>query len=230
MSLQQPERGEDWAKPFKKVTVQAGPLKGARYGDISFEDLKKSARSYRSDPRFNQYAKRIISEKALGNAQDSESAKNEKSSTSCRCCSWKRTLEWGTWLLLKSRGRIFLFSLALVVLLLLMSRPLFYVVCAKGLRVVVRLILRRSVGLLVLLIDSILDEAAASIEAGLLTPPSPPETATVADNPVRLEIQQYNAMSLLLMNSLFTLAGILMGRHWRARATAARPPTRLNLV
>ena len=62
MSSQLPGHGEDWTKRFRKVTVAGGPLKGARYSEVSVEDLERSARSYRADPRFNQYAKRMVTQ------------------------------------------------------------------------------------------------------------------------------------------------------------------------
>ena len=45
--------------------------------DVGWEDLKKAARSYRSDPRFNQFAKRRLSEQAFGN-QSAHSPAAEK--------------------------------------------------------------------------------------------------------------------------------------------------------
>ena len=123
------------------------------------EDLKRSARSYRADPRFNQYAKRMVSEMALGDANSASNAKKNASETPSRWCSWRRAREWGSWILLKVKGKIFLAIFTCMVLLLVLSRPLFYAVFARCLRVVVRLALRRSVGLLVILIDALLDEA-----------------------------------------------------------------------
>lgn len=219
MSSRQHGNGEDWTKALRKVTVQAGPLKGARYGDVSFDDLN---RSYRADPRFNQYAKRMVSERALGNAPNPEQIGVEQNSARYRCCSWKRTLEW------KTRGRVLLASVACLITLLILSRPLFYIVFARSLKVLVRVALRRSVGLLVLLIDSILDEAAASLEAGLLAAPTAPlepsVTPAVFDQQTRFEIQQQHTVMSLLINGLFTLVGIILGRHWHGF------PTRLHVA
>lgn len=68
MSSDQLEHGADLRRQFKKTVIQAGYLKGARYLDVGLEDLKKAARSYRGEPRFNQFAKRALAEKLL--AQD----------------------------------------------------------------------------------------------------------------------------------------------------------------
>lgn len=215
---------------MKKVTVQAGPLKGARYGDICLEDLRKSARAYRADPRFHQYAKRMMSERALGAAPNSVPPLDREPVGSRRCCPWKKTLEWGAWVFCKTRGRIVLATVFSLLLLLILSRPLFYVVFAKGLKVLIRVTLRRSVGLLVLLIDAILDEAAESLEAGLLSSPTSSDTTARSDNQERFEVQQQHTIMALLVNCLFTLAGVILGRHWHGGVAAARIPNRLRVA
>lgn len=60
------ETTADLKKQFRKTVIAGGSLKGARYLDVSAEDLAKAARSYRSDPRFQQFAKRWIASKTLG--------------------------------------------------------------------------------------------------------------------------------------------------------------------
>ena len=45
--------------------MAGGPLKGARFTDVGWNDLKKAAKQYKADPRFNQYAKRCLSELIL---------------------------------------------------------------------------------------------------------------------------------------------------------------------
>ena len=49
---------------------------------------------------------------------------------------------------------------------------MFYVIIAKALTLSIRLALRRSLGLIVILLDAILDEAAAQLEANLIHAPS----------------------------------------------------------
>lgn len=99
MSLQLLDSGED-LKQFKKVVITAGPLKGARYTDVCHDDLRKAARSYKHDPRFNQYAKRVMSEKALGNKSsiDTTSQSSRTWRTSCS--------EWVAWIVSRARGRV----------------------------------------------------------------------------------------------------------------------------
>ena len=56
---------EGWDKAFRRAIVAGGPLKGARFTDVGWNDLKKAAKQYKADPCFNQYAKRCLSERAF---------------------------------------------------------------------------------------------------------------------------------------------------------------------
>ena len=94
--------GEDWQKQLRKVVVSAGPLKGARYPEVSWEDLRRAAKSYKQDPRFCQYAKRMMSEKALG----SRPAQPQTASRTWR----KMGAEWLMWGLAKAKGKAVLFT------------------------------------------------------------------------------------------------------------------------
>ena len=155
--------GEDWQKQFRKVVVSAGPLKGARYPEVSWEDLRRAAKSYKQDPRFCQYAKRMMSEKALG----SRPAQPQTASRTWR----KMGAEWLMWGLAKAKGKAVLFTFLALLACMLISRPLFYVVMAKSLTMGIRLVLRGSFGLVIIVIDATLDEVAANLEASLLTQP-----------------------------------------------------------
>lgn len=229
MSSPQFEVGAEDLKQFKKLTVAAGPLKGARYPEVCWSDLRKAAKSYKQDPRFNQYAKRMMSERALGAASKGDDKPNESAKT------WKMWItEWAVWLFVKAKGKALLALCLGFLTLLLLSRPLFYVVLTRSLTMAVRLLLRRSVGLVVLLMDAILDEAAANSEASLISPPVVHNTP-VSSNVQAFEVQQYHSYSMVLFHIFFTCLGALLGRHlprnqvYRA-PHAARPPDRLRVV
>ena len=52
------EGGAPLMKKFKRAVIQAGPLKGARYTDVSESDIRRGAKAYRGDPqRFAQFCK-----------------------------------------------------------------------------------------------------------------------------------------------------------------------------
>ena len=131
MPSQPLEPGED-LKQFRQVIVNAGPLKGARYTDVCLDDLRKAAKSYKEDPRFNQYAKRVMSEKALGNVKPEVAAADGPKTwkTLCR--------EWAACTVSKVKGKTLWAFFALLIYCILLSRLLFYVVVAKSVTVVVR--------------------------------------------------------------------------------------------
>ena len=92
MPSQPPDPGGEWLKQFRKVEVAAGPLKGARFTEVSWEDLKKAAKSYKQDARINQFAKRMLSERALGPGKGPEDAAPQVPK------SWRsRASEWLIW-------------------------------------------------------------------------------------------------------------------------------------
>ena len=106
MSLAPLEHGASLRRQFKKAEVAAGSLKGARYLDVGWEDLKKAAKSYKSDPRFNQFAKRCVSERALASegahvdAQEGNSDGHAGVRLGSIC---KRVMSWT---FCKAKGRI----------------------------------------------------------------------------------------------------------------------------
>ena len=226
MSSQPCEDGESWDKQFKRAVVAGGPLKGARYTDVGWDDLRKAAKSYRGDARFNQYAKRCLSERAF--AIKSESAESDAKGNRCRhSCSWF-CMKAATWVLAKARVKLGLVIIVSLIMLLLLSRPLFYVVVAKTLSLSVKLFLRRSIGLLVVLLDAILDEAAASLETQLISQPTV-ITASTSQVP-QYELQQINTWPSLLIHGLCMLVGALLGNRMQRAQVPPRYPTRLRVV
>ena len=174
---------------------------------MSWEDLRKAARSYKQDPRFNQYAKRMMSEKALGRASSSSEP------TTAHSSSWKHKChDWLLWGWSKAKGRFGLACFLSLLFFLLLSRPLFYVVLAKSTAVAVRLMLRRSIGFLVTILDAILDEAAAHLEASLLTPPVQ-NTAHPSVTGPAFDLQQQLSFHAYFMHAVFTILGLVLGRH-----------------
>lgn len=191
---------------------------------MCWEDLRKAAKSYKHDPRFNQYAKRMMSEKALGSTKPETAIQDNAKTWKTRCS------EWLSWFVSKAKGRTILVLLLCLGALLLLSRPLFYVVVAKTLTIAVRMMLRRSVGLIVLLLDAILDEAAANLEASLLTAP-PVQPMHTDQPPHTFQVQQHSTYVTILMHFLFTAVGAVLGRHWRAQVIVRpAPPTRLRVA
>ena len=47
-------------KPGRQAVVKGGPLNGARYLDVSEEQLRKAAKNYCADARFKQFAEQAV--------------------------------------------------------------------------------------------------------------------------------------------------------------------------
>ena len=209
--------------------MTGGPLHGAKYLDVGWEDLRKSARQYKTDPRFNQFAKRCLSERAFGE-EVSSTRSAVTPNLSLRAYAFAKSIV--LWVIARAKVKTGITLMMLLLIFILLSRPMFYSVLARALAVSLKAVLRRSIGLIVLIMDAILDEAAASLEASLITSPSPvrlPEYMPAQQPPAPRTIYDF------FWHGIFTMLGILIG-HRLPRATHAarndepRLPTRLRVV
>lgn len=211
------------------MTVTGGPLHGARCLDIGWRDIQKAAKSYKSDPRFNQFAKRAVSERALGKIDPSSSI-HDKSKLTWKAFFVEQCKSWFGWLVGRAKVKIGVTLLLCLLIFIILSRPLFYTVLAKSLALSIRLSLRRSIGFIAMLIDALLDEAANSLEAALLVPPNHqdvnPMTAPQFPPTAPGNFHEF------LVRGLLTLIGILIGHRLprAGRFDRNAPPTRLRVV
>ena len=195
---------------------------------MSWEDLRKAAKSYKSDPRFNQFAKRVLSEKALGTESLATVTSQPSNLTwSQLFMSYLKLLPGWIWNRAKLRLGLSLFIC--IILVIVLSRPLFYTLAAKSLVLSIRVALRRSIGLLILLVDAILDEAASSLETALIVPPAGPAAQQILNAQVSTPPRTFHE---LIMNALFTAIGLLIGHRLprAARLDRNQLPTRLRVV
>lgn len=139
-------------------------------------------------------------------------------------------------MLSRARGKLLFMMFIAGLLLLIIPRPLFYIVLARGVSVGIKLMLRRSVGFLIIVIDSILNEAAYALEARLISPPPHVVTQTRAGNTAPTpntynpyEIQPQHTLMELLLHGFFIFIGAILGRHWPRAAPAFRRPTHLRV-
>lgn len=171
-----------------------------------------------------------MQEKAFGKDRETASATQPTQK------SWRAAAtDWGLWILQRLRGKVLFSIAALALLFLLLSRPMFYVVLARTISVSVRLLLRRSIGLVVVLMDSLLDEAAYSLETHFIAPPPTNVDGVSRGNAAShtyndREIQPQHPFVTLLLHGLIAFAGALIGRHWPRPAPAFRHPTHLRVV
>ena len=212
MSSDQLEHGADLRRQFKKTVIQAGYLKGARYLDVGLEDLKKAARSYRGEPRFNQFAKRALAEKLLAQDEPQSAERPVVDPPSGHLAQFfGRVCMLFRWLGSKFKGRTVLALCILVLFLLILSRPLFYVVLGKAIGAFLKVALRRSVGIVITVLDAILEEAAAGLDTGMMPVTSPRQIN--AQLPVQFEVQPAPTFGNLFLNLLFAILGGFAGRR-----------------
>lgn len=174
----------------------------------------------------HQYAKRVVSERVLG-AKEAAAEKNENVKS---WMTWSR--EWLAWGLTRTKGKVLPVCLLVSLMILLLSRPLLYVVIARGLAMMIRVALRRSVGLIVIFLDALLDEAAANLEANLLAAPTA-GVQRMQDPEIPHELRQRYSFGAIFMRLFCACIGALLGRfvfvpRYQALGAARGPPTHLD--
>ena len=179
---------------------------------MGLEDLKKSARSYRGEPRFNQFAKRALAEKLLAQDEPQSTERPVVNPPSGHLAQFfSRGCMLFRWLGSKFKGRTLLALCVLVVFLIILSRPLFYVVLGKAIGAFLKVALRRSVGIVITVLDAILEEAAAGLDTGMMPVTSPRQIN--AQVPAQFEVQPVPTFGNLFLNLLFAILGGFAGRR-----------------
>jgi hypothetical protein len=100
---------------------------------------------------------------------------------------------------------------------------------AKTLTLSIRLALRRWLGLIVILLDAILDEAAAQLEANLIHAPSAITGVGASIEPGQSLTPSQN-WNEWWVHTLLLMLGILIGKRMNSAPRQARIPTRLRVV
>lgn len=222
------ETTKDLRKQFKKTTITGGALKGARYLDISHEDLVKAAKAYRSDPRFQQFAKRWVASKLLDNGKDQTievvsgptAPSAPKVWTFCKA-SASRLIPW-------LKGRLIIVFMFLLVLGVLLSRPLLYVALGKLFALGIKALLRKTLGLVALVFDSFLEEIVLQLDPNYLGHflPPPLEAHQHYPTPAPNQMEQPWNQGGLALQLICLIVGALLGQHWPRNAPIrpANPP------
>ena len=205
---------------MRKVTVSGGPLKGACYGDLPEAEIAKSAKSYRGDPRFMQYCRQFMASKLIDGAEEPE-GKGDSSLSGKLDKKW--VFEWGIWLrtgVTRWVQRSSKFKLVFLILMLLVvcSRPNFSVLCGKVTVLMVKTAFRRTVALVTMVLDSILEEAIQQVDSALS--PAPIAAQTLYNDQLPMEGQS-NSFHLF-MNLICLLMGSILGRTYGQAPLAAR--------
>jgi len=175
------EDGAGLKQRFKRAVVAGGKHKGARYTDLAEAEIRRCATSYRGDPRFAQYCKQWVSlhllspvEEASSSQMEKEGMKPETTSATWSAWAWDKLKKAALSLRAFARGRKLLAFFFLLSLVLLVSRPSFGTLSSKLTVLVIRGVLRRSLGFLASVIDAVLDEAIEQVESALTGQHLPP--------------------------------------------------------
>ena len=215
-------------KKFRRATVSGGSLRGARYSDLPDSDIRKYSKGYRGDPRFVQYCKQFVSLELVNKSPIQEGTREILDSNSSETSSVKKMFR-----LMESignrikqfvqerfRGRWFSFGILSCFLCIVISRPAFGRLCGRVFSLILRLCLRRIVGLISIVIDSVLEETAVQLEEALMTPP---ETIPTREVPNHIGHPPTNSFSQLLMNGLCVVLGSLLHRTFQHAAQPVHP-------
>ena len=206
------ETGAALRKRFKRAVIQGGSLKGARYSDISDSDVRKNAKGYRGDPRFLQFCKQFVASETVvstdGNASTARGLQVPSRSSQPWAFLASLLAHFARTIYGHFRGRWVTLGMLVAFAVIVISRPAFGRLCGRILGLSVKLVIRRTLGLLTLIIDSVLEEAASQVDFALL-PAQPRESL----EPVFVPQQQPQPLSQLVLHLIGVALGALLGRH-----------------
>ena len=179
------EDGAGLRHRFKRAVVAGGKHKGARYTDLSEAEIRRCATSYRGDPRFAQYCKQWVSLHLLSPADTStaessgvrpekEGVKSDLFQPTWSSWMWTKFKQLGSAVKSFARSRKLLSFCLLLAFAFLMSRPSFGILFSKLSVLMIRGVIRRSIGFLASVMDAVLDEAIEHVESALSGQPLPP--------------------------------------------------------
>ena len=213
-------------KKFRRAVVTGGTYRGARYSDLADTDIRKAAKGYRGDPRFLQYCKQFVSLELVDDQPIQQSGTGSLSEKSSGGHSARqrffRSLVF-IWNSLKSffGGRWLPMAGFLLFLMVVISRPAFGRLLGRLVGISFRLIFRRVTGLVVTVIDSILDEATTQVGEALL--PGNYDSSTKPDMPIQVIPERYTLIHFLI-NGFCIFLGSLLQRNLIRSGPGVRPP------
>lgn len=211
------ETGAALVKKFRRVSVQGGSLKGARYSDVSEIDIRKSAKSYRGDPRFSQFCKQWVAAETFASDPEVEKRTSEGIDKAAPGKSWfgngcfsMSGFARDSWKVLQPRlkGRWVTSFWILLFLMIVISRPAFGRLCARLFGLALRFCFRKLVTLVISIIDTVLEEAILQTEIALM-PDSASSVPITSDNH-----QPKDSVSSYLMHFLCIAFGALVSRQF----------------
>lgn len=157
-----------WKAKHSQKVVSGGALRGLTYGELTQEQLSRAARRYPGDPKLQKYAKTIIASLEVDGDQNEpepclpvavrERTQSGKEKTGCFRCR-----AFFFWLYHLNIRRAVVFALCMILLVFLL-KPSLATICTQVLVKFMRLVIRRSTGFIIMLLEGLLDEIVYQIE------------------------------------------------------------------
>ena len=194
---------------MRKVVIAGGALKGAQYGDVQETEIAKAAKSYKGDPRFLQYCRLYMSSKILEPAEDNGEKPKQEESAAAKLWSWAPAMYVAFQKCLTKNYR-WRFLACCLILMVLMSRPAFSILFSKVAVLTIKVVIRRSVNLITMILDAVLEEAVSQIDVALL--PSPVERTTGLHSTNSPEVHSPSYQLLIHLGCL--ILGTVLGRRY----------------
>eukprot|EP00435_Cladocopium_sp_Y103_P074625 s171_g50.t1 len=223
------DSGASLVKKFKRVSIQGGRLRGAKYGDISEADIRQSARSYRGDARFSQFCKQWVAAETLAHEPEVGHAPHldavRASTTVTEPNTWREAvLRWTSqflrWIKDRSKGRVLSVTCITVFCMIVISRPAFGRLCGRLIGLAVRIAIRRTLGLVMVILDNILEEAIVQVETVMIAGPEPGQFNTAP----QMHVAPAHYFWMIGMNFLSLLVGSLLGDYFTHEISKKHPP------
>ena len=180
--------------------MQGGSLRGARYSDVSEADIRKSARSYRGDPRFSQFCKQWVAAETFASDPELDKQTSEGLDKSSQAKSWLGLGGLSMFAFTKDSLRVVQQRLkgrwgtsfwVMLFLIIVISRPAFGRLCARLFGLTLRFCMRRLFTLIFSIIDTILEEAILQTETALAPDYAAESPTTAVSQPARDTIPSY---------------------------------------
>ncbi len=196
-------------------------------------DIRRGSKLYRGDQRFAQFCKQWVAANVV--APDEVLKVADAGGSRCRkgeeppvAMSWKSLgKNWSrgfyNWAVGQVKSRFFTSCLVLFFVLVIIGRPAFGKLCGKVVGLSIRILIKRIFGLLTLVLDSLLEEAASQVEQALLPSPHADYQHTGTMNQA---LPPPGTSLQWTMHILCILIGSLLGRNLpRAIPAALNPAT-----
>ncbi len=200
--------------------VSGGTLRDARYSDLPDSDIRKYSKGYRGDPRFVQYCKQFVSLELVDDTGGRRLVQTSSDTSSPEVNTIMRGVQMsqkvgaciGQFVRSYFRGRWFSFGVLVACLCIVISRPAFGRLCGRVVSLILRTCLRRIIGLISVIVDSVLEETVVHLEEALMTSP---ESIPLREAQNYVVQPQGHSLANLLMNGLCIILGSLLHRTFQ---------------